>query len=35
MKRTGILVFILAVCLGVSALASGGVEYDEDGGVWD
>lgn len=35
MKRTGILVFILAVCLGVSALASSGVEYDEDGGVWD
>ncbi len=34
MKRTGILVFILALCLGVSALASG-VEYDEDGGVWD
>ena len=35
MKRTGILVFILALCLGVSALASGGVEYDDDGGVWD
>lgn len=35
MKRTGILVFILAVCLGASALASSGVEYDEDGGVWD
>ena len=35
MKRTGILVFVLALCLGVSALASGGVEYDEDGGVWD
>ena len=35
MKRTGILVFVLALCLGVSALASGGVEYDDDGGVWD
>ena len=36
MKRwTGILVFILAVCLGVSALANSGVEYDSDGGVWD
>ena len=35
MKRTGILVFILALCLGVSAMASGGVEYDDDGGVWD
>ena len=35
MKRTGILVFVLALCLGVSALASGGVEYDADGGVWD
>ena len=34
MKRTGILVLVLALCLGVSALASG-VEYDEDGGVWD
>ena len=35
MKRwTGILVSILAVCLSLSALASG-VEYDSDGGVWD
>ena len=35
MKRTGILVFILALCLGTVALAGSGVEYDEDGGVWD
>lgn len=34
MKRTGILVFVLALCLGAGALA-GGIEYDEDGGVWD
>ena len=35
MKRwTGILVSILAVCLSLSALASG-VEYDSEGGVWD
>ena len=35
MKRwTGILVSILAVCLSLSAMASG-VEYDSDGGVWD